>query len=66
MNVWGKMEKYKARVTAKGYSQAEGVDYNPTFSPIVTFESIRWTVSLGASKGLEVRKMDITTIAPRR
>ena len=41
MNARGKVEKYKARVTTKGYSQAEGIDHDQTFGPTVTFESIR-------------------------
>ena len=57
----GEVEKYKARVVAKGYSQVEGVDYDQTFSPTVRFESIRQMVALGASEGLEMHQMDVTT-----
>ena len=46
-NELGEVEKYKARVVAKGFSQVEGVDYDQTFSPTVRFESIRQMVALG-------------------
>ena len=50
-NERGEVEKYKARVVAKGFSQVEGVDYDQNFSPTVRFESIRQMVALGTSKG---------------
>lgn len=60
-NELGEVEKYKARVVAKGFSQVEGVDYDQTFSPTVRFESIRQLVAMGASKGMKMHQMDVTT-----
>ena len=51
-NERGEVEKYKARVVAKGFNQVEGVDYDQTLSPTVRFESIRQMVALGASNGM--------------
>ena len=60
-NAKGGIEKFKARVVAKGYSQVEGVDYDQTFSPTVRFESIRQMVALGTSKNMHMHQMDVTT-----
>ena len=53
-NEKGEVGKYKARVVAKGYSQVEGM-------VTIKFESIRQMVVLGASKGLEMHQIDVTT-----
>ena len=47
----GNLEKFKARVVAKGFRQVEGVDYEETFAPTVRFESVRAVVSLVAGIG---------------
>ena len=57
----GRVEKCKARVVAKGYSQVEEVVYDQIFSPTVRFESIRQMVALGTSKGMSMHQMDVTT-----
>ena len=36
----GSIDKYKARIVAKKYSQRESVDYEKTFSLVVRFASI--------------------------
>ena len=35
------IEKYKARLVARGFSQKEGIDYEETFAPIARYTSIR-------------------------
>eukprot|EP00253_Pinus_taeda_P021808 PITA_21808 len=39
-NVEGKVEKYKAWLVAKGYSQVSGIDFGDIFSPIAKVTSI--------------------------
>ena len=57
----GIVERYKARLVARGYSQKFGEDYDETFSPLVRFESIRMIVSLAAHHRLQLHQMDVTT-----
>eukprot|EP00253_Pinus_taeda_P010978 PITA_10978 len=48
-NEEGKVEKYKARVVAKGYSQVSGIDFGDTFSPVAKVTSIRLILSVAAA-----------------
>ena len=44
----GKVETYKARLIAKGYTQKEGIDYEKTFSSAAMVKSIRILLSISA------------------
>ena len=57
----GAVEKYKARIVARGFMQEEGVDYGETYSPTVRFESIRMMLAAAASDGLHMEKLDVST-----
>ena len=57
----GKLDKLRARIVAKGFTQREGVDYAETFSPTVRFESIRLLVAVAAAYGLHTEQLDVTT-----
>ena len=57
----GQVEKYKARLVARGFMQEEGVDYTETYSPTVRFESIRMMVAAAASGDLHMQQLDVTT-----
>jgi hypothetical protein len=55
----GSVERHKARLIAKGFSQVEGIDYNETFSPMAKMNSILLVISLAASHKWEVHQMDV-------
>jgi hypothetical protein len=49
-----KVERYKARLFAKGYSHKEGIDFHEIFSPFVKIVSIQIVLALVASLALEL------------
>jgi hypothetical protein len=54
LNVEGKVEKYKDRLVAKGYSQVEGIDFGEIFSPVAKLTSIIFLLSVAAAFDFEV------------
>ena len=55
----GSLDKYTARLVAKGYSQGEGIDYEETFAPTTRMTTIRLVVALVAHHGWLVYQMDV-------
>jgi hypothetical protein len=55
----GSVDRHKAWLFAKGFSQVEGIDYNETFSPVAKMNSIHLVLSLAASHKWEVHQMDV-------
>ncbi len=57
----GRIERYKARLVAQGYTQTKGADQDETFSPVVRMESLRMIVGLAAKHTLKLHQLDVTT-----
>lgn len=57
----GKIERFKARLMAKGFTQKEGIDFSETFSPVSTKDSFRIIIALVAHFDLELHQMDVKT-----
>ena len=57
----GSLDRLKARLVARGFSQTPGVDYYETFSPVVQFASVRCILALAAQQDMEVIQFDIKT-----
>ena len=55
------VERYKARLVVKGYSQREGIDFKETFSPVSTKESLHIIIVIVAHFDLELHHMDVRT-----
>jgi hypothetical protein len=51
---YGSVERHKAWLVSKGFSQVEGIDYNETFPPIDKTNSIFLVLSLVVSHKWEV------------
>jgi hypothetical protein len=57
----GEVERYKARLVARGFTQTYKVDYNETFAPVAKFTSIHCILALAALEDMEIHQMDVKT-----
>lgn len=54
----GSVERRKARIVAKGFSQEPNVDFHETFAPVARTSSVRIVMGLAAELGLEIHQLD--------
>ena len=57
----GNIERYKARLIAKGFTQKEDIDYKETFSPVSSKDTFRIIMALVAQYDLELHQMNVKT-----
>ena len=59
LNSNGSLEKLKARLVIRGFTQQRGIDYQEIFSPVVKVATIRRIIALAASKGWSLSQLDV-------
>ncbi|KAF7785142.1 hypothetical protein Agabi119p4_1307 [Agaricus bisporus var. burnettii] len=57
----GSIERYRACLVAKGYSQHPGFDFTEVFAPTFRPASLRLIVALAAREGYKMRSVDISS-----
>lgn len=55
----GNVERRKAHLVAKGYSQRLGIDFQETFAPVARQSSIRILVATAAQLDLSLYQLDV-------
>lgn len=57
----GAIEKYKARLVARGFQQQAGVNFFDTYAPVVKLESVRLLLAIAAARAWVITQFDIST-----
>jgi Reverse transcriptase (RNA-dependent DNA polymerase) len=58
----GKVDRFKTRLVAKGYTQTYGVDYEETFAPIVKMNIVRTLISCAVNSGWDLCQLDVKNV----
>lgn len=56
----GSLERRKARIVAREFSQRPGIDFLETFAPVARLSSIRLATAIASQYGMHIRQFDVT------
>lgn len=57
----GQIQKYKARLVARGFSQTKGVNFSETYAPTMAYDAFRILMATAAKHGWTIRQLDVVT-----
>ena len=57
----GSIDKFKAKLVAKGFKQKTNLDFFDTFSPVTRITSIKLLIAIAAIFYLKIHQMDVKT-----
>jgi hypothetical protein len=55
----GSIERYKARLVARGFQQAQGRDFDETFASVAHMTTVRTLIAVAASSSWIISQMDV-------
>jgi hypothetical protein len=61
-HVDGNIERYKARLVSRGFTQQEDIDYSETFSPAIKQAIVRLVFSIAVSHNWKIHQFDIYNV----
>lgn len=56
----GIIERFKARLIAKGYNQIKGLDYPDTYFPVTNLSIVRLVIALPSINNWNLRRIDVS------
>jgi hypothetical protein len=59
LNADGSINKHKARLVVKGYSQEPSIDFTETFAPVSRLDIIKLLLALAAQNGWHIFQLDV-------
>ena len=55
----GEAARYKYRLVAQGYTQAQGIDYHETFAPVARLRNMQTLLATAAQRDMHIHQMDV-------
>jgi len=56
---YGTLDRYKAHLVAKGYTQLEGLDFLDTFAPIAKLTNLKLLLIVATANNLNLKQLDV-------